>query len=350
MQEFEHLSIREAAIKVRLSKSTAARKIKEWNEMTNDSDQGGVPDTISPKEHKGRRLILKDVHTVFIFEMLANEPTLTVEAVTDQLCKNFKEIQITPRSVATHMKKRCRLTYKRIVPQYFARDSEETAVKRYDTVNFWIHQKIDFMNDCVFIDEAGFNRNMHRSYGWCEVGTPCKIKVETRGPNVSILGAISKDGLITLSRKEIITTAAAGKRQRTDDTPAVKRKGTTSNDFLEFIEQVLTTIDAAGMNYKYLVLDNASIHKANLVRDWVEQRGYQLLFLPPYSPFLNPIEEFWSKLKNVVNNDPASVRQSTKISERIRNASVYISKEDCESWIRHSLSFWQRCIDCEKGL
>ncbi|CEG76976.1 hypothetical protein RMATCC62417_11795 [Rhizopus microsporus] len=169
--------------------------------------------------------------------MLANEPTLTVEAATDQLCKNFKEIQITLRSVATHMKKRCRLTYKRIVPQYFARDSDETAVKRYDTVNFWIHQKINLMNDCVFINEVGINRNMYRSYGWCEVGIPCKIKVETRGPNVSILGAISKDGLITLSRKEIITTAVAGKQQRIDDTPAVKRKGTTSNDFLEFIEQ-----------------------------------------------------------------------------------------------------------------
>lgn len=46
---------------------------------------------------------------------------------------------------------------------------------------------------------------------------------------------ISKDGLITLSQKEIITTAATGKRQRIDDTPTVKRKGTTSNDFLEFI-------------------------------------------------------------------------------------------------------------------
>ncbi|KAG0746528.1 hypothetical protein G6F57_006454 [Rhizopus arrhizus] len=97
MQKFEHLSIREAAIKVGLSNSTAARKIKEWNEMANGSDQGGVSDTISPKEHKGRRLIFKDVHTVFIFEMLANEPTLTVEAVTDQLCENFKEIQITPK-------------------------------------------------------------------------------------------------------------------------------------------------------------------------------------------------------------------------------------------------------------
>jgi transposase len=87
-----------------------------------------------------------------------------------------------------------------------------------------------------------------------------------------------------------------------------------------------------------------------MVKDWVEQRGYQMVFLPPYSPFLNPIEEFWSKLKNVVNNDPSSVRQNTKISERICNASVNTSKENCQSWIRHSLSFWQRCVDYEKGL
>ncbi|KAG1453785.1 hypothetical protein G6F46_009063 [Rhizopus delemar] len=210
MQEFEHLSIREAAIKVGLSKSTAARKIKEWIEMTNGSDQGGVPDTIGPKEHKSRRLILKDMHTVFVFEMLANKPILIVEAVTDQRCENFNELQMTSRSIATY--------------------SDETVVQRYDT--------------------AGFNRNMYRSYGWGEVGPPCKIKVETRGPNVSILGAISKDSFIILSRKENITTAAAGKRQRTDDAPSVKRKGTTSNDFLEFIEQVLTTINAVGINYK----------------------------------------------------------------------------------------------------
>lgn len=94
MQEFEHLSIRETAIKIGLSKSTAARKIIERNEMTNDSDQGGVPDTISPKEYKSRKLILKDVNTVFIFKKVANEPTLTVEAGTDKLCKNFKKFKL----------------------------------------------------------------------------------------------------------------------------------------------------------------------------------------------------------------------------------------------------------------
>lgn len=92
MQEFEHMSIREAASKVGLAKSTAIRKIKEWNKLTNSSNQGVCPDTINKKEHKGRKVILQDVHTVFIFELLIIEPTLTVETITDQLCATFKDI------------------------------------------------------------------------------------------------------------------------------------------------------------------------------------------------------------------------------------------------------------------
>ncbi|KAI9366236.1 hypothetical protein BD770DRAFT_299882, partial [Pilaira anomala] len=89
LQEFENMSISEAGRKVGLSKSTAIRKVKQWN-------QG-----------KGRPIILKDEHTVFIFELLANELTLTVEAVTDHLSKEFRDIQmITPRSVENHMKKK----------------------------------------------------------------------------------------------------------------------------------------------------------------------------------------------------------------------------------------------------
>ncbi|KAK4513178.1 60S ribosomal protein L43 [Mucor velutinosus] len=117
LQEFENMSISEAGRKVGLSKSTAIRKVKQWNQMTSEIAEKGFPDSIAIKEGKGRPTILKDEHTtVFIFELLANEPTLTVEAVTDHLSKEFRDIQITPppRSVENHIKKKCRLTYKRI--------------------------------------------------------------------------------------------------------------------------------------------------------------------------------------------------------------------------------------------
>jgi len=62
------------------------------------------------------------------------------------------------------MKKKCRLTYKRIIPRYYGRNTDETVAKRRDAVAYWVSQNIDFMNECVFLDEAGFNRSMHPSY------------------------------------------------------------------------------------------------------------------------------------------------------------------------------------------
>jgi transposase len=87
LQEFENMSISEAGRKVGLSKSTTIRKVKQWNQMTSEIVEKGFPDSIATKVGKGRPAILKDEHTVFIFELLANEPTLTVEAVTDNLSK-----------------------------------------------------------------------------------------------------------------------------------------------------------------------------------------------------------------------------------------------------------------------
>ncbi|GAA5811589.1 hypothetical protein MFLAVUS_005029 [Mucor flavus] len=147
LQEFENMSISEASRKVGLFKSTAARKLKQWNQMTSEIAEKGFPDSFAIKEGKGRPAILKDGHTVFIFELLANEPTLTVEAVTDHLSKEFRDIQITPRSVENHMKKCC-LTYKRIIPRYYGRNTDETVAKRRDAVAYWVNPNVDFMNEC----------------------------------------------------------------------------------------------------------------------------------------------------------------------------------------------------------
>ncbi|KAI8358459.1 hypothetical protein EDC96DRAFT_445782, partial [Choanephora cucurbitarum] len=97
--------------------------------------------------------ILQDAHTMFIFKSLINEPTLTGEAVTDQLCANFRDVQMTPGTVAIHMKNKCQLTHEHIVPQ-LAWNSKETVVKRYNKANSWISRKFDFFNNCMFIDEA----------------------------------------------------------------------------------------------------------------------------------------------------------------------------------------------------
>ena len=78
-------------------------------------------------------------------------------------------------------------------------------------------------------------------------------------------------------------------------------------------------------------MDNASIHRTIDIKDLVTERGFEIIYPLPYSPFLNPIEEFWSKLKGVVYKDPAPVRRNTKLSDRIKRASEHIFRKDCQA-------------------
>ena len=65
-----------------------------------------------------------------------------------------------------------------------------------------------------------------------------------------------------------------------------------------------------------LILDNAAFHKANSTRAIVEQAGCHLLFLPPYSPHLNPIEKLWANLKrHWQNNADISLDELIKSSK-----------------------------------
>ncbi|KAI8065624.1 hypothetical protein BC940DRAFT_226833, partial [Gongronella butleri] len=133
-----------------------------------------------------------------IIDLINNEASLTVESVTDMLCEQFRGLAITPRIVNAHMRNKCRISYKIARPDYFARNTESTTMKRQQFGGEMVHCGIEFLNECVFIDDAAFNRNMHRAKGWSEIGKPCHIKVDTKGPNVSILGAIASTSLIVI--------------------------------------------------------------------------------------------------------------------------------------------------------
>lgn len=60
----------------------------------------------------------------------------------------------------------------------------------------------------------------------------------------------------------------------------------------------MDVLDKNDMKDQYIAMDNAPIHKPKVVRKLIEDRGYKCLHLPPYSPFLNPIEEFLVKSKS----------------------------------------------------
>ena len=110
----------------------------------------------------------------------------------------------------------------------------------------------------------------------------------------------------------------------------------------------MNVLDRNNMKGHYLVMDNAPIHTPAKVRDLVESRGYKCLYLPPYSPFLNPIEEFWAKVKAGIRRNALSA--DDRLIDGICDSVRYVTRADCQAWIRQVRSFFPPCKSGERNL
>jgi transposase len=129
----------------------------------------------------------------------------------------------------------------------------------------------------VFLDETWASTNMTRCHGRCARG-------------LRLLAPVPHGHWKT-------TTLIAGLRTTGIVAPYVLDGPINATVFRAYVEQVLAPTLRSG---DILILDNLSSHKVAGVREAVEARGAQVLYLPPYSPDLNPIEQAFAKLKTLL--------------------------------------------------
>lgn len=79
-------------------------------------------------------------------------------------------------------------------------------------------------------------------------------------------------------------------------------------------------------------MDNMRTHHANAVQAVLAASGVKVLFLPPYSPDLNPIERLWSKMKAILRRE--KIRVADDLSDAVARAFSHISAVDCSAWFR----------------
>jgi len=101
--------------------------------------------------------------------------------------------------------------------------------------------------------------------------------------------------------------------------------------FLAYVEQIL----APGLKQgDIVVLDNLSAHKVPGVRDAIEATGARLLYLPPYSPDFNPIEQLFAKLKALLRK--AAERSVEGLWNRIASLLDAFPPDECANYFRNS--------------
>ena len=150
---------------------------------------------------------------------------------------------------------------------------------------------------------------MTRLYARCTGGARIhETTPDGRWKILTILGAISTRGMIAT-----MTIEAA----------------TDGEIFLAYMDEVLCPKLRLG---DVVVMDNLSSHKVNGVRERIEAAGAQLLYLPPYSPDLNPIEKAWAKLKQLLRT--AKARTKEALDQAIAELLPLLTAEDARAWFR----------------
>ena len=112
--------------------------------------------------------------------------------------------------------------------------------------------------------------------------------------------------------------------------------GTMNTDvFLKYIEIFCEEIKKIGI--RKIVMDNLSVHKTKSVKDLFEKNGIEILYIPPYSPELNPIEESISKIKNGIRRYPSKTIDN--IENIIQECVETVTPKNIEGYKRHFISF-----------
>ena len=163
----------------------------------------------------------------------------------------------------------------------------------------------------VFVDESGANTKMTRLYG--------------RSPVGQRLLAHQPHGHYQTS------TLIAGVRLRGPCAPWVFEGAMNGEMFLAWVRQGLVpTLQSQDV----VIMDNLATHKVAGVRQAIEAVGARLLYLPPYSPDFNPIENLWSKIKQILRR--LSPRTADQLLRAVATAFAAITTADCHGFFLHA--------------
>ncbi|MGZ3294343.1 MAG: IS630 family transposase [Xanthobacteraceae bacterium] len=287
---------RAAARQFVIGDSTAIRWVNRWRETG----------SLEAKSNKGQSRSPLKKHEEWLLGLVQQEPDLTLEEIQ---CRLFDERgQKAGIGSVWRFFDRHSISFKKKRPRAAEQDRPDVAAAR----TAWAHSQPQLdPGRLVFIDETGTSTNMARLRGRAPRGE-------------RLIGKVPHGHWKT-------TTFVAGLRTTALTAPGVIDGPMNGNAFLAYVEQILIPTLTPG---DIVVADNLSAHKVAGVREAIEAAGARLLYLPPYSPDFNPIEQLFAKLKALLRK--AAERSVDGLWTRIASLLNAFTPDECANYFRNA--------------
>ncbi|KAG1468016.1 hypothetical protein G6F56_004082 [Rhizopus delemar] len=241
------MSLCAAAAELKIPKSTAydwKKKYEEGSDIFSRKEGSGRP--------KGRPAILNEEHQKYLVEMIDENPSLVLDQTMDSLTSQFEDLK-------------CKISVKRAYFYAVERNNVERIHERKERVQRWQKTDMDFVGNCIFIDESGFKINTNRSIAWSKKGKRAIVTVpEIKASSITILGAVASYGVVNISVRRPKRAEPSKKRKVAGAITAVQSKGkggTVTGHYFNFVASTLDVLDRhEQFKGHYIIMDNAPIH------------------------------------------------------------------------------------------
>jgi len=211
----------------------------------------------------------------------------------------------------------------------------KNAVKiptNWNTCNI-IEKRISYVTDLllkgysrnwVWVDEVGFNLDqLRRTKALSLAGQKVSVTIQSHSRRLNVISSLGQDGIV-LNKFKFSTI-----NKRNDDDSG----GVNASDFKGFLFELAEKIPKKSI----IILDNAAIHHAEEVKDAYKTLkqvyGIDVMFLPPYSPFLNPIELCFNTIRTRIAKEELPAVSAFR--DVIEEAFASVSKEESKGYINH---------------
>jgi transposase len=221
------------------------------------------------------------------------------------------------------------VTWKNVLPMLTTWNTPEVLQQRAQFVNklgglSLTHRQV------IYIDESGFNMHTRKSKGRALVGEKATLTLAPKGKRVTVIAALAKIGF--LHHKLVLSDGNKPKGQR----------GTNAEHFRSFLMDLITKAQEGALIW----MDNCKIHHTEAIDDlralaWRAKR-ITIDFTAPYSPFLNPIEYAFNKLKTNVAQD--NFKNTKELMDTIERNIPEITADDAEGFFRQAAKYYDQAL------